>query len=120
MKIVRKTSKTNLAKSVGLLVSQRRKEMGLTQAELAEMLEIEQESMSRIETGNITPSLPRLVSLADALNCSVESLLRPSSHRKQDQALVLEELLAGLGDAERTFAVKVVSDFVKLIRSRGK
>ncbi len=115
-----KTNKTKLAKSVGALVATRRKAIGLTQAELAEKLGIEQESMSRIETGNITPSLTRLVSLADALNCSVESLLRPCSYRKQDQVLVLEELLNGLDDTERAFAVQVVTDFAKLMRLQKK
>jgi len=107
-----------LAKNLGLLIATRRKSLGITQGELAETVGIEQESMSRIETGMTTPSLSRLLLLADALNCSIESLLRPASNRKQDQSLVLEGLLDGLDDAERAFAVRVVSDFAELSRSR--
>lgn len=110
--------KKKLSKSIGALVAARRKELGLTQDELAELVEIEQESMSRIETGAITPSLSRLLSLADALNCPVEALLRPASNRKQDQALVMAELLKDLNSAERGFAIGVVKDFVSLIKSK--
>ncbi len=110
----------NLAKSVGVLIAARRKSLGLTQGELAERVGIEQESMSRIETGSITPSLSRLFSLADALDCTVESLLSPASRRKPDQSLLLEKLLGELDEAERAFVVGMVGDFAKLVRSRRK
>lgn len=113
-----KTKDKKLAKSIGTLIATKRKSLGLTQGELAETVGIEQESMSRIETGMTMPSLSRLLSLADALNCSIESLLRPTSSRKQDQSLVLEGLLDGLDDSERAFAVRIVSDFAELSRSR--
>lgn len=113
-----KAKDKKLSKSLGTLIAARRKSIGLTQAELAETVGIEQESMSRIETGMITPSLSRLLSLADALDCSIEALLRPASNRKQDQSLVMEGLLDNLDDAERAFAVRVISDFVDLSRSR--
>ncbi|MCX7192357.1 MAG: helix-turn-helix transcriptional regulator [Proteobacteria bacterium] len=107
-----------LSKAVGALIATRRKALGLTQSELAEQVNIEQESMSRIETGTITPSLSRLVSLADALDCPVETLLRPASHRKQDQALVMAELLDELSSAERAFALGVIKDFVSLVKAK--
>lgn len=113
-----KAEEKKLSKRLGALIAARRKSLGLTQGELAEAVGIEQESMSRIETGIITPSLSRLLSLADALDCSIETLLRPASNRQQDQSLVIEELLDGLDEAERAFAVRVVSDFANLARSR--
>lgn len=113
-----KAEEKKLAKRLGALIAARRKSLGLTQGELAEAVGVEQESMSRIETGIITPSLSRLLSLADALDCSLETLLRPASNRQQDQSLVVEGLLDGLDEAERAFAVKVVSDFANLVRSR--
>jgi len=118
VKIKTDSDKKNLSKAVGALIAVRRKALGLTQGELAERINIEQESMSRIETGSITPSLGRLVSLADALDCPIEALLRPASHRKQDQVLVIAELLNGLNSAERAFALGVVKDFVGLVKSK--
>lgn len=113
-----KAEEQKLAKRLGALIAARRKSLGLTQGELAEAVGIEQESMSRIETGIITPSLSRLHSLADALDCPIETLLRPASNRRQDQSIVMEGLLDGLDEAERAFAVRVVSDFANLARSR--
>lgn len=113
-----KAEEKKLAKRLGALIAARRKSLGLTQGELAEAVGIEQESMSRIETGIITPSLSRLLSLANALDCPIETLLRPASNRQQDQSLVMEGLLDGLDEAERAFAVRVVSDFANLARSR--
>jgi transcriptional regulator with XRE-family HTH domain len=115
-----KVKDKELAKSLGALIATKRKSLGLTQAGLAELVGIEQESMSRIETGMVTPSLSRLLSLADALDCTIEDLLRPASSRKQDQSLVLEGLLDGLDDAERAFAVKVIRDLAELAASRRK
>lgn len=121
MKINPKINGKNLAKSVGALIATRRKSLGLTQGELAERVDIEQESMSRIETGSITPSLSRLLSLADALDCSIESLLGGASTRKQDQSLIIERLLDGLDDEERAFVVRMVEDFSTLVDTqRGK
>lgn len=118
MKIQNDVDKKKLSKSVGALIAVRRKILGLTQGQLAERVNIEQESMSRIETGTITPSLGRLITLADALDCPVETLLRPASHRKQDQILVVAELLNQLNDAERDFALGVVRDFVGFVKSK--
>jgi transcriptional regulator with XRE-family HTH domain len=115
-----KVKDKNLAENLGALIAARRKSLGLTQGVLAETVGIEQESMSRIETGMITPSLSRLISLSDALDCSIETLLRSASTRKQDQSLVIEGLLDGLDDAERAFAVRVVGDFAELSRSLHK
>jgi transcriptional regulator with XRE-family HTH domain len=112
------TDKEKLSKSVGALIAVRRKKLGLTQGQLAELVNIEQESMSRIETGSVTVSLGRLISLADALDCSVETLLRPASHRKQDQIVMLAELLNELNGSERAFALGVVRDFVELVKSK--
>ena len=113
-----KTKDNELAKNLGSLIAAKRKSLKLTQGELAEKVGIEQESMSRIETGMITPSLGRLYLLADALDCSIETLLKPASGRKQDQSLALEELMGELDDAERAFALRIIKDFVELSRSR--
>ncbi|MEI7841562.1 MAG: helix-turn-helix transcriptional regulator [Gallionellaceae bacterium] len=120
MKNVSKVKEKELAKGLGVLIATKRKSLGLTQAGLAELVGIEQESMSRIETGMVTPSLSRLLSLADALDCTIEDLLRPASGRKQDQSLVLEGLLDGLDEVERAFAVKVIRDLAELSASRRK
>jgi transcriptional regulator with XRE-family HTH domain len=76
--------------------------------------------MSRIETGKTTPSIPRLFAFADALNCSIESLLVPASNRAQDQNVKMNELLKSLDEEERAFVLRLINDFAKLTHSRKR
>ena len=50
----------DLAKTFGANVQRRRKQLGLTQDNLAELLGIGQHSLSRIERGVLTPKFDRL------------------------------------------------------------
>lgn len=47
----------------------------MTQTELAEKAGVTQGTISMIETGGRTPSLPVMVRIAEALSCSVDYLL---------------------------------------------
>lgn len=53
----------------------RRKELGLTQQELADRMQTSQPNIAALEAGRYVPLLTTIEQLADALDCSVESLL---------------------------------------------
>ena len=59
----------------GALIAQLRKEQGLTQKQLAEQLHISDRTISKWERGPGFPDVSLLEPLADALHCSVVSLL---------------------------------------------
>ena len=59
----------------GALIAQLRKEQGLTQKQLAEQLHISDRTISKWERGAGFPDVSLLEPLADALGCSVVSLL---------------------------------------------
>lgn len=61
--------------NVGDNIRDIRKEKGLSQAELAEMVNITQSMLCQIERGTKVPSLPLSAEIAKILNCSLESLL---------------------------------------------
>jgi DNA-binding XRE family transcriptional regulator len=63
--------KTSLARSVKL----RRKELGLSQEELADLAEIDRTYASQIERGVANPSLEVLHRLANSLNTDMSGLL---------------------------------------------
>lgn len=76
----------------------RRKELGLTQAEMARRLEVSQPNYHKIESGG-NPSLKTLTFLALALNmrlmlvpqekvAAVEDIIRPQSRAKKLQSLM--------------------------------
>lgn len=58
-------------------VRMRRKEQGLTQQALADMIGTSQPSIAQIESGVHTPSFENLVKIAEALAVSPDLLLRP-------------------------------------------
>lgn len=60
---------------IGLRIRRRRKELRLSQEELAEKVWISTTHMSHIETGSTKLSLPVLVDLAGALKVSTDELL---------------------------------------------
>ena len=60
----------------GLRVQQLRKRAGLTQEELAERLDINQDMISRLENGHVGILFSRLVLLAEALGVPPHSLLK--------------------------------------------
>ena len=47
----------------------------MTQTELAERVQVQQSTISMIETGERTPSLPMMIRLATALGVTVNDLL---------------------------------------------
>lgn len=56
-------------------VKARRKELGLTQAQMAERMGMTQPSYSAIEVGRFDPTLSQMVRVADALQTTVHDLL---------------------------------------------
>jgi transcriptional regulator with XRE-family HTH domain len=100
MKQEEENSEKQLAREVGALIASRRKAKGLTQAKLAEHMNVEKETVSRIETGVISPTLGRLAQLAKFLDCEIGDLLQiPVS--APDQALLLARRMENLSDDQR-------------------
>ena len=62
-------------KATGALISQRRKALALSQAELAERIHVTDKAVSRWETGRGMPGLDSLEPLSEALGLSVSELL---------------------------------------------
>ena len=81
-------------KKTGSLIAERRKEMGLTQKELADLLEVTDKAVSRWETGKGFPDTSILQSLAKVLNLSIaeiingERTLPETAEEQADNALL--------------------------------
>lgn len=67
----------------GQKIKNRRKELGYTQAELAELVHTTQPYVSRLERGWFNPSMQMIVKISTALNISVDYLL--FDNRKVEQ-----------------------------------
>ncbi|MBC3861772.1 helix-turn-helix transcriptional regulator [Undibacterium jejuense] len=91
-----------LAREVGGIIAIRRKAKGWTQAQLAEHMDIEKETVSRIETAHITPTLARLDQIAKLLDCEISDLLKISTPDVSDQALALMNRMEDLSQSQQT------------------
>lgn len=59
-------------------VAERRRELGLSQAELARVCGTTQSAIARLESGGRPPRIDTLLKLAHALDCELHIELRPS------------------------------------------
>ncbi|WP_186106621.1 helix-turn-helix domain-containing protein [Burkholderia gladioli] len=109
-----------LAARVGTAIAEQRRARGLTQAKLAEMLDLEQEAISRWERGTRVPTLHRLQQLSDALDCSVDQLLQRGSKRPDDQMAMIADALVGLDNDERLLVVNFAQQLAEMLRTKHR
>ncbi|NLA18851.1 XRE family transcriptional regulator [Burkholderia cepacia] len=107
-----------LAARVGTAIAEQRRARGLTQAKLAEMIDLEQEAISRWERGTRMPTLHRLQQPSDALDCSVDQLLQRGSRRPDDQLAMIAAALDGLDSDERELVVNFVQQFADMLGAK--
>lgn len=103
------------AKKFGMFLSERRKELGLTQAQLAERIHVTDKAVSRWERGVGLPDINLLEPLAEALEVSVLELIRAER---------VQENLLPVTDAENlvseTIALASEQTDIKLKRQQRK
>lgn len=61
---------------------------GLTQEELAKLLNTKQESIARLESGSSLPSLSTVKKVADVLDADLEISLRPKHQSTRDSLVI--------------------------------
>lgn len=81
------------ARDFGANIAARRRKLGLSQMQVAEMVDMTQESLSRIESGLATPKFQRLRAFADALQCSVADLFMSMTDAEKDKGRLFAELI---------------------------
>lgn len=110
---------TDFAKMLGNRIKRHRLENRLTQEELAAKLNIDTNTVSRLECGSHLPSLKRLTQLSQVLGISTGSLLGEISTNYSDQDERFKNHIEGLRAHERDLILEVVksmSDFFKSYR----
>lgn len=70
--------------TLGHRIREVRKDRGISQTDLAEMVGVRQGTISRIESGTISqPRFSDIARIADALGCRMEYLVRDKEQRKE-------------------------------------
>lgn len=75
------------------IISKRRKELGLTQQQLADKLFISDKVISKWETGKSIPDTAILVDLAKALDLSLDELLNVKNNEEKNNNISLSEMV---------------------------
>ncbi|HCR1218431.1 TPA: helix-turn-helix transcriptional regulator [Pseudomonas aeruginosa] len=102
------TNQKALAEAVGRAISKQRVRCGMTQDEVAEILGVGNEAVSRIERGIVMPNIARLFEFATIFNCNAAELLSEASLRPDDQASRISGLLNALTENDRQLVVEMV------------
>lgn len=105
----------------GKNVCSRRKKLRFTQEELAEKLGIGQQSLSRIERGQIAPKFERLIDFASTLQCSVADLFVTEIIKNDWQALddefkKLADAMSELGPKERKIVFALIKSLIQVLK----
>ena len=102
-----------LSKNIGRAIAKNRQLAGLTQAQVAEILEISNDAVSRMERGKIMPTVARLMQMADIFGCETADLLTQSSVLAIDQSRRIQQLLAQLDEKERVELLDIIESMVQ-------
>jgi transcriptional regulator with XRE-family HTH domain len=101
-------------------IATRRKVLGLTQAQLAEKLSVETETLSRFERGKHLPSLATLERLAGLLQVTVSELLAEQPKIADDDALVISSWIAHLDEDDKRFARTILKQCCEHLEAKSK
>jgi transcriptional regulator with XRE-family HTH domain len=92
--------------------------MGLTQAELAERLDMGGDSLSRIEKGVVAPRFQRLEGIASALDCAVADLFRKDDDPPGVRLGALKDLLRPLPADAQEEILRLAADLARIVGKR--
>ena len=98
---------------IGMRVRIFRRRKGLSQEQLAELIDISVPHMSHIETGNTKLSLPVFVALSEALGVRADELLNDPA---PDHGSILRELTALIEDCSPSQA-RCIADIAKAAKT---
>ncbi len=105
---------TEIQKQLGKNIAAARKAAGLTQEVLAELIEVQTFSISRIERGSVAPSLSTISKIAKVLNIPVSSLFLVSNTPKAI-AQNITDLLTTLSENHQIFIYDQVRQWCNIL-----
>ena len=104
---------------LGERIRELRKSRGLTQEQLAELIDVEQKHVSRLELGKSFPTIERLERLAHALDIPLRDFF-DFNHLADSNTLTqnIEEILAGLNEENTKIFYKMLISVAKSLQDK--
>ena len=101
------------------MVQQLRKNLGITQADLAKKIDISHTQMARYEIKNIYPPADVLKNLADVFGTTIDFLVMGDNESKAQASLKDAELInqfkkiSALPEEEKTLVLKMITAYIR-------
>jgi transcriptional regulator with XRE-family HTH domain len=102
--------------AIGARLMAKRKALCFTQTQIAELIDVEPETISRIESGSVAPSIERLAMYAQTLGLGLEELFSDIPITPYDTQKEWLALMADLSPADRTFVLSMVRTWVQRLK----
>lgn len=108
----KRREKTEISVSVGKAIATRRRLLRLTQQTLAEALGVEKVTVSRLESGEIAPTVDRLAALSKALNCAITDFFEEENMDTNQYAAAIAHMIHSLPADRQERVVRCVAEIV--------
>nr|WP_302056498.1 helix-turn-helix transcriptional regulator [Burkholderia multivorans] len=95
-----------------------RKQRGMTQAEVAQRIDVDAETVSRFERGTVTPGLMTLERVCAVLGCTWTDVLEGASTEPEQVGPDIARLLTPLTPDDRTFLFEQIKTWAKKLNER--
>ena len=107
----------NTKELLGARIKEVRKSRNLTQEQLAELVDIEQKHVSRIEVGKNYPTIDRLEKMAEALDVPLSSFFSfVHLESGSERARSIEEMIMELDDGSQKMAYKLIKAIIESLK----
>lgn len=107
----------NIKKSIGRRIARLRKNAGLTQLKLSEMINIHEKNLSAIERGKNGVSMETLIALCEVFKISADYILFGEKERSTTNT-PLQNLVAKLEPELQIYAEDFIELFIKMAERR--
>ena len=105
-----------MTNDIGKFIQEIRKEKGLTQKELAELIGVSDKTISKWENGNSSPDTSMLMSLSEALEVTVNELLSAERISPENYSMKAEETIMTLmKENEAGKRMHIISQIIGLL-----
>ena len=98
---------------LGARIKELRKNKGLTQQQLAELIDIDSKHLSKIEVGSSYPSLYNLEKITKVLNIKMQDLFNFEHHKNKEILIAdITELLNSADEKSLKIAYKILHSII--------
>lgn len=120
-----KRKNENLAARIGAVIQAHRKAANMTQETLAEMAELQTETISRMENGKRLPTIEKLVEIAEIFGMPVAAFFEHiDTENRQPEAILYAQrisvVLEKLPLDSKQFVLKVAQDYAQYHATKPK